>query len=86
MGSDKLPAKDDRKSGRGQGPCTLRVIRKSRGLSQRTLALAAEVSLSSVFKAESGTDVLRKRTRAKIARAFGFPLEVLFGDRTGDES
>jgi transcriptional regulator with XRE-family HTH domain len=69
-----------------QNSSVLRTVRKSRRLSQPALAFLAKVSLSSVVKAESGAGVLRKRTRKKIAAALGFPPEVVFGDRPGDES
>lgn len=48
--------------------------REKKGLTRANLAAAAEVSLSTVYSAEQGTNEPRLGNAAKISEALGMPL------------
>jgi len=57
----------------------IRQVRESLGLSQVEVAAKAGVSLTTVFKVESGQHVTH-RTKCKIARALGVPINEVLDD------
>lgn len=63
---------------------TLRLLREQRYLTQEQLAVAAEVSVSTVYHIEAGRSRPRTAILRRLARTLGVnPEEIDLGERTG---
>src|ERR671921_158290 len=65
--------------------CSLRELRRSRGLTQRELGQLAKVSPGSVYRLENGLRGAYRATLRKLALALGVPTEDLVLERRPEQ-
>ncbi len=80
---EEVPQKEEREScpNRSIPLCSLRELRRSRGLTQRELGQLAKVSPGTVYRLENGLRGAYPATVRKLAAALEVPIEGLVRER-----